>query len=91
MLLGRFCPIHGQVLLWWQNHVVAQLCGRSDDLIYDPYTNTYLPYGEVLDRYYALMLGSVENGNHTETERLALLKYFSILYGGFEEGENSDE
>jgi hypothetical protein len=63
----------------------------SDDLVYDPYTNTYLPYGEVLDRYYALMLGSVENGNHTEKERLALLKYFSILYGGFEEGENSDE
>ncbi len=63
----------------------------SDDLVYDPYTNTYLPYGEVLDRYYALMLGSVENGEHTEKECLALLKYFSILYGGFEEGENSDE
>ena len=63
----------------------------SDELIYDPYTNTYLPYGEVLDRYYALMIGSVDSGNYTEKEREALMKYFSILYGGFEEGENSND
>lgn len=63
----------------------------SDDLIYDPYTNSYVPYGEVLDRYYALTIGSIENGNHTEEERAALMKYFSILYGGFEEGEENNE
>ena len=63
----------------------------SDDLIYDPYTNSYVPYGEVLDRYYALIIGSIENGNHTEEERAALMKYFSILYGGFEKGEESNE
>ena len=63
----------------------------SDDLIYDPYTDSYVPYGEVLDRYYALIIGSIENGNHTEEERAALMKYFSILYGGFEEGEENNE
>ena len=63
----------------------------SDDLVYDPYTNSYVPYGEVLDRYYALIIGGIENGNHTEEERAALMKYFSILYGGFEEGEENNE
>ena len=59
----------------------------SDDLVLDPYTNTYVQYGVLLDRYYALMIGSIENGKHTENEREALMKYFSILYGGFDEGE----
>ena len=63
----------------------------SDDLVYDPYTNSYVPYGEVLDRYYALIIGGIENGDHTEEERAALMKYFSILYGGFEEGEENNE
>jgi hypothetical protein len=59
----------------------------SDDLVLDPYTNTYVEYGTLLDRYYALMIGSVDSGNHTENEREALMKYFTILYGGFEERE----
>ena len=59
----------------------------SDDLVLDPYTNTYVEYGKILDRYYSEMLGSVENGEYTEAERKALEKYFTILYGGFEKGE----
>ena len=60
----------------------------SDDLVLDPITNTYVEYGTILDKYYALMFGKVEEGNYTEQEKEAMEKYFAILYGGFdEEGE----
>ncbi len=61
----------------------------SDDLVLDPITNTYVEYGTILDKYYALMFGKVEEGDYTEQEKEAMEKYFAILYGGFdkEEGE----
>ena len=64
----------------------------SDDLVLDPYTNTYVEYGVIIERYYALMFGGLENGGYTEEEKDAMEKYFAILYGGFEKGEeNTDE
>ena len=57
----------------------------SDDLVLDPLTNTYVEYGKILDKYYALMFGKVEEGNYTEQEKDAMEKYFAILYGGFDE------
>ena len=59
----------------------------SDDLVLDPYTNTYVEYGVIIERYYALMFGGLENGGYTEAEKDAMEKYFAILYGGFEKGE----
>ena len=59
----------------------------SDDLVLDPITNTYVEYGTILDKYYALMFGKVEEGNYTEQEKEAMEKYFAILYGGFDEEE----
>ena len=60
----------------------------SDDLVLDPMTNTYVEYGTILDKYYALMFAKTEDGDYTEQEKEALEKYFAILYGGFdEEGE----
>ena len=60
----------------------------SDDLVLDPMTNTYVEYGTILDKYYKLMFGKVEDGSYTEQEKEAMEKYFAILYGGFdEEGE----
>ncbi len=56
----------------------------SDDLVLDPYTNTYVEYGTILDKYYALMFGKLQDGNYTDEEKEAMEKYFSILYGGFE-------
>ena len=63
----------------------------SDDLVYDPYTNTYVEYGTILDKYYALMFGKLQNGNYTDEEKLAMEKYFDILYGGFDEGDTENE
>ena len=63
----------------------------SDDLVLDPYTNTYVEYGVILERYYALMFSGLESGNYTEAEKEAMEKYFAILYGGFEKGEETNE
>ena len=57
----------------------------SDDLVLDPITNSYVEYGTILDKYYALMFGKVDGGAYTEEEKEAMEKYFAILYGGFEE------
>ena len=59
----------------------------SDDLVLDPITNTYVEYGTILDKYYSIMFGKVEDGNYTEQEKEAMEKYFDILYGGFDEAE----
>ena len=64
----------------------------SDDLVLDPYTNTYVEYGVIIERYYALMFGTLQSGAYSEAEKEAMQKYFDILYGGFEKGEeNTDE
>ena len=63
----------------------------SDDLVYDPITNKYVEYGVILQKYYDLMFGKAEGGAYTEEERLAMQKYFDILYNGFdEENENTE-
>ena len=63
----------------------------SDDLVYDPLSNTYVEYGVIIEKYHALMNGKAESGEYTEEERLALIKYFDILYNGFdEENENTE-
>lgn len=59
----------------------------SDDLVLDPITNTYVEYGTILDKYYALMFGKVDGGSYTDQEKEAMEKYFAILYGGFDEEE----
>ena len=57
----------------------------SDDLVLDPYTDRYVEYGTILDKYYSLMFGKTEDGDYTDEEIAALKKYFEILYGGFED------
>ena len=59
----------------------------SDDLVYDPLTDSYVEYGTILERYYALAFGKLENEVYTEEERLAIEKYFDLLYGGFDDEE----
>ena len=63
----------------------------SDDLVLDPYTNTYVEYGTILDKYYSLMFGKLQDGNYTDAEKEAMEKYFSILYGGFEETDEESQ
>ena len=59
----------------------------SDDLVYDPYSNTYVEYGVILDKYYDLMFNKTLGEAYTKEEKDALEKYFQILYGGFDNTE----
>ena len=61
----------------------------SNELVLDPMTNTYVEYGTILDKYYSLMFGKVQDGNYSEEEKEAMQKYFEILYGeSKKEGED---
>ena len=62
----------------------------SDDKVYDPFTNRYVEYGTILDKYYAIMFGNITDGNYTEQEKKALEEYFKILYGGFEDEDGQN-
>jgi len=62
----------------------------SEDLVLDPYTNTYVEYGTLLDKYYALMFGKLQDGDYTDAEKEAMEKYFAILYGGFKEDKEEN-
>jgi len=63
----------------------------SDDLVYDPFTGEYVEYGVILDKYYKLMFGKLENGQYTDEEKKAIEKYFDILYGGFDNKNEENE
>ena len=54
----------------------------SDDLIYDPDTNSYVTYGEVLNKYYAKIAELLLDGTLTEEEIEAVNEYFATLYDG---------
>lgn len=62
----------------------------SDDKVYDPFTNQYVEYGKILDKYYNIMFGGLSSGSYTDEEKKSLEEYFQILYGGFKE-EAPDE
>ena len=55
-------------------------------MVYDPYTNTYRPYGEILNEYYAKVNEYITDGKTSEEISEALERYFGILYGGTEKG-----
>ncbi|MBQ7761606.1 MAG: hypothetical protein IJ400_06080 [Clostridia bacterium] len=63
----------------------------SDDKVYDPFTNKYVEYGTILDKYYDIMFGGLSSGDYTDEEKKALEEYFQILYGGFEEVPEESE
>lgn len=56
----------------------------SDDEIWDPYSRAYVKYGEVLDRYYAIVQEYMKTGSLTQEQRSMLNLYYEILYGGKE-------
>ncbi len=62
----------------------------SDDKVYDPFTNKYVEYGAILDKYYSIMFNRLQDGGYTDEEKKALEEYFKILYGGFEEGKDNE-
>ena len=54
----------------------------SNDLVFDPYTNTYRPYGEVFNDYLVRADEQIRDGKTSDEIREAVENYFDILYGG---------
>ena len=54
----------------------------SDDTVYDPETGTYVPYGEIIDRYYARITELFADGRLTPEMEKAVSDYFAILFDG---------
>ena len=59
----------------------------SKDLVLDPLTGNYVEYGELIDKYYAVMFEKLEGNSYTEEQREIIKKYFALLYSGIEKEE----
>ncbi len=54
----------------------------SNDMIYDPETGKYVPYGEVLKHYYDRITEQLVDGNLSPELEELLSDYFAILFNG---------
>ena len=54
----------------------------SDDLVFDPDTNTYRPYGEILNEYFAKANEQITDGKVSDEISDAAEEYFGTLFGG---------
>ena len=63
----------------------------SDDTVYDPETGTYVPYGEIIDRYYARITELFVDGRLTPEMEKAVSDYFTILFDGSDRKESENQ
>lgn len=63
----------------------------SNDTIYDPQTNTHVPYGEVLNAYYAKVKEQLIAGGTSESLAEFIDAYFSSLYDGSKKNETNQD
>lgn len=61
----------------------------SNDLVLDPLTGEPTEYGDLLDKYNAIMYERLENGSYTEEQKEAIKKYFALLYSGIKKEEGN--
>lgn len=54
----------------------------SDDLIYDPDTGEYVPYGQLINKYYAIVNELLLEGRLTEEQANIIRAYFEMLLSG---------
>ena len=55
----------------------------SDKEVFDPLTGEYVPYGELLNRYYQIFQEYLAGGQLTPEQEEAARVYFDILFSGF--------
>ena len=60
----------------------------SNDLVFDPDTNTYVPYGDILNEYFGKANEQVLGGKTDEEISNAIADYFGTLFGGSDENSN---
>lgn len=61
----------------------SQIFG-SDDQVYDPLTGEYVPYGELLQKYYEIVQAFLNEGAISDEQAAAVRNYFTLLFGGFD-------
>lgn len=54
----------------------------SNDLVFDPYTGTYRPYGEIINDYFVKANEQITDGKTSDEISDAVEEYFDILFGG---------
>ena len=64
-----------------------QLFG-SNDTVYDPVTNTHVPYGEILNAYYTRVTEQLLAGGVSDTLADFMRSYFDSLYDGSKKDDN---
>ena len=62
----------------------------SDDMIYDPYRNTYVPYGILINDYFAKVNEKITDGKVSDEEAKLFDSYFGILLGAKKEENDSN-
>ena len=60
----------------------------SNDLVFDPDTNTYRPYGELLNEYFAKANEQITDGKTSDEISDAAEEYFGTLFGGATKEDN---
>lgn len=54
----------------------------SDDMIYDPESGKYVPYGEVINKYYAKISEQFADGNVSKELEQLISDYYASLFNG---------
>jgi hypothetical protein len=62
----------------------------SDAIVFDPDTNTYRPYGEILSEYFAKANEQITDGKVSDEISDAAEEYFGILFGGAEKNDENN-
>lgn len=57
----------------------------SNDEVYDPLTGQYVPYGELIQKYYSIVQSLLDEGTLSEEQASAVRDYFTMLFGGIKE------
>ena len=72
----------------WQGNIgsgglgTGEVIYGSNDMVYDPDSNTYVPYGQLLNEYFAKANEQITDGRTSDEISDAAEKYFGILFGG---------
>ena len=61
----------------------------SDDLVFDPDTNTYRPFGELLNEYFAKANEQITDGKTSDKTSDAAEDYFGTLFGSAANNDNN--
>ena len=57
----------------------------SDDLIFDPDTGEYVPYGQLINKYYAIVNEMLLSGQLSEEQASIIRAYFEMLLSGIKD------